>query len=480
MKFARSLKLLGSLAMIVFARPLFSQQEGTMYFMNNLPQVVYSNPAMIPKYKFSLGLPGSSVFVLYSNSGFSYDDVITKKSGTVTADLPKLNSKLENKNYITNAVQADLFRLSFRFSPRMYFTFNVTAKAYNRLLIPKDLTGLIINGTAPFINGTATLSPKIESMGYVESAWGASYAVNKDLVVGARIKYLKGFANVTTESSSLTISLNNDYTITAAAGLDSKSSGVQNFEQNGFDISKSWQDYTNNNGYAFDLGATYRLFDRLTLGASVVDIGRIQWTNNTYGYSLNKSKANYTFQGIDLNKVLQGDHNYIDAQVDTVKNRFTTTEQKIGAYSTPLPGKVYFSGNYEIKRNFTVGALFYAEIFRDRFSPSATASINKHFGRRFSGSLSYTASNNSYNNIGTGLALNGAHFQFYVVGDNILGAPLALASGGNLNPYINNTKLFTLRLGLNIVAQWDSPQERQPYPKKKRKKSITPSTTGTK
>jgi len=469
----RTFTFLGSLVLIAFIRPVFSQQEGTMYFMNNLPQVVYSNPAMIPKYKFSLGLPGSSVFVLYSNSGFSYNDVITKTSGTVSADLPKLYSKLQSKNYVTNAIQADLFRLSFKFNPRIYFTFNITAKAYNRIMIPKDLTGLMINGTEPFINGTATLSPKVESVGYVESAWGASYAVNKDFVVGARIKYLKGFANVTTESSSLTISLNSDYTVTAAAGLVSKSSGTQNFEQTGFDISKSWQDYTHNNGYAFDLGATYRLFDRLTLGASVVDIGRIQWNNNTYGYSLDKSKANYTFQGVDLNKVLQGDNNYIDAQVDTVKNRFNLTEQKIGSYSTPLPSKIYFSGNYEIKRNFTAGALFYAEFFRERFSPSVTASVNKHFGRRFSGSLSYTASNNSYNNIGTGLALNGAHFQFYVVGDNILGAPIALASSGNLNPYINSSKLFTLRLGLNIVAQWDSPQEKQPYPKKKRKKSAT-------
>lgn len=480
MKFTHSLKFLGNLVLTVFAHPLFSQPEGTMYFMNSLPQVVYSNPAMIPKYKFSLGLPGSSVFVLYSNSGFSYDDVITKTSGKVSADLPKLYSKLQTNNYITNAVQADVFRLSFRFSPRIYFTFNVTAKFYNRLMMPKDLTGLAINGTVPFINSTATISPSVESVGYVESAWGASYAVNKDLVVGARVKYLNGFANVTTESSLLNISLNSDYTITAAADLNSKSSGTHNFEQTGFDLSRSWGDYLHNTGYAFDLGATYRFFDRLTVGASLVDIGRITWNNDTYGYSLDRSKANYTFQGIDLNKVLQGDNNYIDVQTDTVKKRFELTEQKIGSYSTPLPGKVYFSGNYEIKRNFTVGALFYAEFFRQRFSPSVTASINKHFGRRFSGSLSYTASNNSYNNIGTGLAINGAQFQFYIVGDNILGAPIALASSGNLNPYINNAKLFTLRLGLNIVAHWDSPQEKQPYPKKKRKKSITTSTSGAK
>ncbi|MBI1767720.1 MAG: hypothetical protein HYR67_05045 [Bacteroidetes bacterium] len=229
MKLTASLKILGSFLLCILGRPLFSQQEGTMYFMNSLPQVVYGNPAMIPKYKFSLGLPGSSVFVLYSNSGFSYNDVVTKTSGTVSADLPKLYSKLQSKNYITNAVQADLFRLSFKLNPRIYFSFNVTAKFYNRLMIPKDLTGLAINGTVPFIDGTATLSPKVESVGYVESAWGVSYAVNKDLVIGTRIKMLKGFANVTTESASLDISLNNDYTITAAAGLDSKSSGTHNF-----------------------------------------------------------------------------------------------------------------------------------------------------------------------------------------------------------------------------------------------------------
>jgi hypothetical protein len=119
-----------------------AQNEGTLTFMNSLPQVTYNNPAIITKYKLSIGLPGSSIAMFYSNNGFAYKDVYTTVHDSVKADLPKLNSALKPKNYITQAMQIDLFRFGMLITPRLYVSLNAMAKVYNRIMLPKDIMGL--------------------------------------------------------------------------------------------------------------------------------------------------------------------------------------------------------------------------------------------------------------------------------------------------------------------------------------------------
>lgn len=455
--------------LLLTAHSASAQQEATMHFMNSLPQVVYNNPAFVPRYKFSIGLPGSSVFASYANNGFSYNDFAVKNGDSVKADLNRLYSRLKKKNYISTAVQVDILRISVKLSARTYFTWNVSVKEFNRLMIPKDLTGIFINGTASFIGGSASLSPTVEATAYIESAWGASYIVNKKLTIGGRFKLLKGGINATTTNSTINLAVADDYTLTATADINAKTSGVHSLDTSSFDMKKDWKNYTKNTGYAFDLGATYRVMDRLTLGLSLIDIGLITWKNDVYGYRLDPAKASYTFKGVDLAKILDGNGDYLKSEGDSISSKFKFKEGRIASYRTPLPAKMYFSGNYELRKNLTLGALLFAEQFRGRFSSGASVSLHKEFGRRLSTSLSYTITNNSTNNIGAGFSLNLAPFQLYVVGDNLLRAPYALATNRNLNSYINSTQYFNIRVGLNFVFGWDKMQEKQPYPKRRKK-----------
>ena len=448
----------------------WAQPEGTMHFMKSLPQVTYYNPAFKPAYKFSFGLPGSSVFAQFSNNGFTYNDFISTESKIVTADMGKFYAALRNKNYIHANLQADLFRFSMKANARLYFTFNVTTKVYSRIMLPKDLPGIFINGTEPFVNGKAKLSPTIEAMSYAEVGWGAAYTVNKKLTVGAKLKLLKGAVNATTEKASFDLALSDTYAITIAGDADLRTSGIQNLDQPGFDIATDWKDFTKNTGVAIDLGATYRMMDRLTVGLSLVDIGSIKWKNDLYGYRLDPAKATYTFKGIDLHYLINGTSNYSATLFDSLEAKFKLSEGKIASYSTPLPGKIYASASYELKKTITAGALLFAEKFKGRFMPGFTASINKEFGRRMGASLSYTITNNSFNNFGAGLSLNFVPIQIYVVGDNILRAPISLMANKNLNAYINNLQYFNLRAGINFIFGRDNVQEKQPHSQKARAK----------
>ncbi len=458
--------LIGSLLFVV--NLAFSQVEGTMPFMKSLPQITYYNPAFKPEYKFSFGLPGSSVFYQYSNNGFNYNDFISKQNGDLTADMGKLYAKMKGENYINNNVQADLLRMSVKANARLYLTFNVTAKTYSRLMLPKELVGVFANGTAAYVNNTAALSPQAEALSYAEIGLGAAYTVNKKLTVGAKLKLLKGAMNVTTQKALFNLSLSDTYAITAKGDADIRTSGVHNLNQTGYDAGKNWRDFTNNTGFAFDLGATNRLIDRLTVGVSVIDIGGITWENDLYGYQLDPKKASYTFAGIDAKKLLDGNSDYTSSLSDSLDAKFKFTEGRIGSYYTALPTKMYATGVYELKRNLTVGALLSAENFRGRFMTGFTASLNKEFGRRVGASLSYTITNSLFNNLGAGLSFNFAPIQIYFVGDNMLGAPFSYLSNGSYNSFLNSTQYFNFRTGINFIFGREKTQEKHPHPKTKK------------
>ncbi len=436
--------------------PASAQMESTLYSMNSLPQVVINNPAFVPKYKVSIGLPGlSSVAVGYANNGFSYNDFITKDNGTVKADLAKLTSVLTDKNYLTQTAQVDLFRFGLKIKG-IYITANVTGKTYNRVLLPKDFTSLLIGGNSDYVGKTVNFSVQGESLSYIESGLGASIKIMDKLTIGGRFKYLKGIINATTETSNVSVAVADNYQITASADVNVKTSGIYEATQSGFDFSKSYNDYLKNNGVAFDIGAVLKVTNKLSVAASIIDIGQISWTNNVYQYSLDKTKATYTFSGIDAQKLVKGNTDAFNGIQDTLKNRFTFNKTPGASYSTVLPSKIYLSGNYELVKNLSFAAVLFSETFKGRVSTGWTGSVNKHFGKLASMSISYTMAERSKNNLGAGLSLNFAPFQLYIVGDNLLNAPISLATSQNLNSYINNTQYFSLRTGLNFVFGRDT------------------------
>ncbi len=441
-----------SLLLLIKFSTSFSQQEATLHFMSSLPQVSYNNPAFFPRYKYSVGLPGSSVAASYSNNGFTYNDFAVKQGDSVIVDLNKLQKALANNNYITTTAQADIFRFSMKVNARLYLTYNLTQKIYNREMLPKSLFGIFSEGTATFVGNNVTIAPQAEATAYLESAWGAGYKINKKLTLGMRFKLLKGEVNIATQKSTVNLAVGNNYELTATADISTKTSGIHNLDSADYKVEDHWRDYLKNTGFGFDVGATYCFFDKLTIGLSLLDIGQIKWKNDLYGYSLDPATANYAFEGIDLQEILNGNDQYLQAQSDSLKKKFKFKEGRIKSYTTPLPSKIYLSGNYQIKRNFTAGALLFAENFRGRFFAGGTASLNKDFGRTFSASLSYTVAPRSFNNLGLGMSLNLAPIQLYLVSDHALITD------------INNIKLFNIRVGMNIVFGWDKSEEKQPFP----------------
>lgn len=462
---AIAITLVGAIALCFEAR---AQVAGTAFFMNSLPQYVNANPAFVPRYKFSLGLPFSMIDVSYNNNGFNYNDFVRRENGRNVADLARLSSLLPQKTYITTTSQLDLFRLGLRLGSGMYLSVNSTVHGYARAMIPKDAIALAANGNAAYVGTTASISPEFEGTGYIENSVGLAVSPTDRLTVGARAKLLFGMANVTTERAQANIAVADSYAVTMNASLDAKTSGLKSFD-NGLKVA----DIMANKGLALDLGATYRVLDKLTVSASLVDIGYISWKNDTKSYTLDPTKATYTFSGVDVGQLIDGNTQYGQSLSDSLNAKFKPEEAAGSAYKTMLPSKAYLGATYQVMKNFSVGGVFYTETYRGRVAPGWTLAANKHFGRILSTTVSYTMSNRSFNNLGAGLSLNLAPVQIYVVGDNLLRLPISTAMHQRANEYINSTQVFNLRLGVNFVWGWldDSGKRLEDKPNKGPKKS---------
>lgn len=426
-----------------------AQVETTQSFMNALPQVVENNPAFLPKYKFALGLPFSNVGVHYTNSGFTYNDLRRQENGKQIADFSQLASRLPAKSFVSVGSHFDLFRLGLLLRGKYYLSVSSALKGYSQVMVPRDLVSLVADGNGSFVGKTVNVSPSLNATSYMENSVGFSFSPIDKLTTGIRVKQLFGFVNARTETADLFLSVADNYAVTLAADLRVMTSGVENI-----DGPFSFPKYSKNAGFGVDLGATYEILPKLKLSASLIDIGMINWKNNTVEYALDKTKATYTFGGIDLQKVLDNDASYIEGVMDSIQAKFEPVQTIGAAYRSSLPAKMFIGGTYEPLRNLTVGATFFAEQFGGRTATGLTAAANKNFGRFFSTALSYTVSNRSYNNLGAGLSINLAPVQIYVVGDNLLRLPITLASTGYVNNYLNSSQLINLRLGVNFVWGW--------------------------
>lgn len=461
----------------------YSQTEGTLYFMNSLPQVVEANPAIMPRYKTSIGLPAISSFGgVYANNGFALGDYITNVDGVSRINLSEWTKSLAEKNYLNLSVYADIFRVGLRISPKWYIMASSTVKQYNSTMIPKGLATILVDGTASIVDSYSNTSPQAELFSYVQTSLGAAYQINDKITVGGRIKYLNGLTSVTTENSSLIVQVDNTYQITVTGDVKINTAGVTKTGQGNYEFD---YDFGNNTGWGLDVGATFKFMEKLTLSASINDLGFITWRNNTHQYSLDPATAQYKFSGFDVNQLLNDNSGYLKQQLDSLAEKFEMMESSAESYTTSLPAKFYLAGKYELMRNLSVGTLFFGESFRDRFSTGLTASLNKDFGKWVSASFTYTVSNRSYNNIGLGVSFNLSPVQLYVVGDNLLMAPASMIAGDSFNDYLNNSQLLTLRAGLNLVFGWDKglvkgdkAADDSHNPKKKGAKTKTKTTFG--
>ena len=462
---------------------LSGQENQTLYYMG-LPQSRLMNPALQGSCGFYLGLPGlSSVYFNYSNNSFSPDDFIFKGTGEYADSLitilhPSYNiddflDKLPERLYFSPETHVQLFAFGFR-SGETYFTFDITEKANFFLALPKDFMTLAFHGNSAFVGGTADFSDlTFDITEYRQYGVSLSKKISNNLNVGAKGKVLFGKANFSLKNADLGISIDEGngfpHTLFSDISLNVSAPITVTTDSAGFiedlDISDEMDtddgilDFVfnvGNVGFAVDLGAVYNIGDYFTLSASVVDLGYINWKQDVYNFV---SKGTYSFEGIDASSEFDVNDNsdfgdVAEAMLDTISDIFKPLSQE-EAYITMLPTKIYLGGTFNVSEKLNLGLLSRSQIYKGKIQQALTISANTNLGNALITTVSYTMSNNSYNNLGVGFSFRGGPFQFYFVSDHIPVTfnKLQFEDNGNVTsfPFPTDLNRINIRFGLNFV-----------------------------
>jgi hypothetical protein len=432
-----------------------AQNNLTLYHMESIPQVLSVNPALDPDCKWYFGTPAMSAFDFTFKSGQlsarKINNIFSPEAGSDSfrINLNNLSDLVGRNAFVNMDANVELLTFGFRLH-KSFFHASLTEKVKTRVDIPGDIFKFAFQGNGGdnlgyefnFGPGFDILHTRELAVGYQRTSLGDR------LKLGGRLKYVYGVNTINTERNNLTFTtrpqdfaytLKSDIKVNAASSFIDIDQAIGSDSTSGGSIVPEPSKIAfgaNNWGWGIDLGASFEITDRITVSASVVDLGRIYWNENTINAQSRNPNASFEFIGIDAKEFLGDSAAGAEAIVDTLLDRFALDTTREG-FTTGLMGGMYVGGTFKVFEKHKAGILLNGSFYNKRFYPGVTISWNSRFGRILGLSASYTATRGNFSNFGFGSSLNLGPEQFYFVSDNLIGTALG------------NTRNIGFRFGWN-------------------------------
>jgi hypothetical protein len=383
-------------------------------------------------------------------------------------DVNKFLAKIKQRNSIEPETMIQLLGVGFSLGKDGYVFFDINERIDGNIVLPGDLFKLALKGNEEFVGSKIDLSSLRGDIKYYrEFGLGYSRNITDKLRIGIKGKLLFGIAAASIDNKSLGITVNEDYSHTLDANLAVNMSGPVNVymdSKNNIDSIKFDDNrFKTRSGITdFFSGATYDLTDRIVVSASITDLGFIRWKKDVTNLT---AKNQFEFSGLNMLDVVNGTQTIDQVgqdMLDSLKNAFVVSKSKT-AFTTYLPFGISLGGSYNVTKQFSVGLLSYSRVIGKQIREALTLSANINLGSALSTSLSYTAENHQYDNLGAGLAFRAGVAQFYLLTDRI---PLLWNKIKNDNSNFilpANWNTFNLRLGMNFVFG-NRPKEKNDKP----------------
>jgi hypothetical protein len=471
------IKCLILLFISVLAADVTAQNSQGMYFMN-LPQNHLLNPAFRPSSRLYIGLPVISGVNLSLNNNFiNFSDVFLKgkqPSDSIISfihddfDVDRFLSRIKERSSVELQSVVQLLGVGFSAGKDLCFFMDINERAESNLVFPGDLIRLGFLGNADMAGMAIDLSSLRADLRYFhEVGFGASKNVTEKLRIGAKAKLFFGVAAGSIENNALKLTVNNDYTHTLNADMALNISGPLQFYVNdenkidsvefdnerfdNFNGIRKFLTNTTNPGFGFDIGAEYKITDRIIVSAAVTDFGFIKWKTDLTNL---KVAGSYDFQGLSLQDVYDGTVTFEDfgkGIIDSLVNSFTITDNK-EPFTTTLPFGVSVGGKYNLTDKFSFGVLSHSRILGKQVKQALILSANMNLSNIFLASLCYTASNHYYDNLGLGFAARAGVVQFYLFADRIpvIWNKVTTEGGSSFTLPARWNNLHT-RFGINLI-----------------------------
>lgn len=332
------------------------------FFIDDIYQRSYFNPALNDEGNFRLA---SGLGLDFSTNGPSISDVTSKNpSGGLIISAANAIAEMNEFNDIYGYTSVNTLDLSIKI-PFFRLSVGHAWKAQGWMQYTKDLAEFVTHGNGAFVGQTLNLAPQLDYINYNEVYLGLQKSIG-NLSFGVRIKRLSGVESIRTENHKIDLTTSDDiYQLTLDTDFELSSSRAFNYTDiENFDLNVenfSFDNFMKNNGgWAFDLGASMNLGDRLELSLGIVDIGGMDWDFEPKTYQSNQIQ---TFDGIDVSEYITSDDEIVI--LDSLEALLDLTETN-EVFSTTLPSKIYLGGKLKISNLWSVGALIQSNGSGDR------------------------------------------------------------------------------------------------------------------
>ncbi len=451
-------------------------QDKTQYLLHEIPQTINLNPAVQMECKGFIAIPVlSEIQFFYRNNGFSYRQAFLSgqeaPGDSLIFNPDRLSKVLGRRNQVRLGTGMAIFGFGFR-KHDWFFSVNAANRSSFRAVFTRDLLDardgnwdLSTNTPRPInLNGTG-----VHFIDYTELAFGASKKMDDGFFLGGRVKFLMGTVHLQTKRSRLNlITTPSPIELLGNSDIILRGSAPVTLMRNNFGLVTGISSpvngigdampyiFSGNLGAAIDAGVIYRYSRKLTLSASILDLGMIRWRKNINVLS---QQQTFLFSGFDLiNYASSGtETDLLQAIQDSLTNNFFV-DSSTKPYFAFIPIRVFAGASYSINRYVDAGITGEAEILSGRVYPGLTLTAIAKPREGLTFSLSYSLMDRAFDDFGFGVSAGKGLVRYYFVTDKIPLSWVKDKNSGLLWPYSARTMNF--RTGINfLICTRDRKQE---------------------
>ena len=443
-----------------------AQETPLTHFMYLNPYQLRTDPSAELLYNGYVSVPaiGNLGIGLY-NSSIRYKNLFETDDEGYPISLTAnkfVNSLRPKNNYLHLDFDEALLGFGFRFSKKFFFTFDYRLRGNVNLTYSKDLFGFPLMGNLNYLgdDNPAKLSLGINSTVYQEISFGLRHQLTPKISWGAHAKLLFGAFNVNTRRLNATITTNeDDYSMFLQYEADARLASAiplqLNLNNGNYEVTMAdleWSLLGNafkNVGAGIDLGFRYKLTKRITLAASVLDLGFIHWKTSTQRISSAMADGGHYYQdggflfsGLTEDDIVQlTSDDGRAAFLDSLADYFPLNSEAISGYSTFINPRILIQGEFDLNKSNRLILLAQGTIVNHNFRPALTVAYNGHFFNVFDVCLSYTLARKSLGNLGVGLGFDVGPVNVFFTAHNII-------------PAIDWTRWSKITASAGVVVNW--------------------------
>lgn len=383
----KGLLLLGSMMMLGGAAQ--AQYLRSSYFMEGTSARLQLNPGLQPtRGYFNVPIIGSFNMSASSNVLGTSDIIDLMDSGSDLYSNDKLFDRLKADNRLNVNLNTDILSFGW-YRGKGFWSVNVGLRADFGAALAKDMFSMMrtMNGFAledvAGTNQSYSLSNQTLNMkAYAEIGLGYSRRITEKLTVGGRVKVLLGLARAEMNINQFDLDLEvpnlRNYQDDASRGELSPSDwygkgysyaaegnvittlkgGGMTFDNSGmiddFDLDAGDLGIAGS-GFGIDLGASYKVWDNLTVSASILDLGFLKWKESETTVATVTGGDEVTINSENYDRYIGGDFLSFE-RFDFEEGSPEKVKTRTRLYSTLL-----LAGEYGLLNNkLSVGAMYTA------------------------------------------------------------------------------------------------------------------------